>query len=116
MQDIAKNISGIPERLRDIVAKSGLSQAKFAEFIDEPKHRLTDVLRGQIRLPSDMLQKILTRTDADAVWLMTGQSVDVGELTPAEKITISNLRGCSEAERDVFRRAIAALAATRTGT
>ena len=116
MQDISKNISGIPARLREVIAKAGLTQAKFAALIDEDLGRLKDVLRGQMRTPADMLQKILARTDVDAVWLVTGQTVDLGELSPAEKVLLSNFRGLAETERDVLRRTVALLANARSNS
>lgn len=114
MQDLSENISGIPDRLREVIAKSKLSRAKFAQLIDEPTHRLTDVLRGQIRPPSEMVQKILERCDVDGMWFVTGQSVELGEISYTNKVMLSNFELLSPAEQDVFRRSISLLASAKT--
>lgn len=114
MQDLPQNISGVPDRLREVIAKSGLSQAKFAVLMDEDLQRLKNVLRGQMRPPVDLIQKILERCDIDGMWFVTGQQLEIGELSPAEKILMSNFRGLSEPEKDVMRRAIALLANERS--
>jgi transcriptional regulator with XRE-family HTH domain len=110
MQDFPKNIFGITDRLREVIAKTGLSQAKFAKLIDEDLFRLKNVLSGQVRPPADMIQKILARCDVDGLWFMTGSTLEVGELSYANKVMQANFDLLSPTEQDVFRRAIAALA------
>lgn len=114
MQQLPENISGIPDRLSSVIKKSGLSRAKFAALIEEPAHRLTDVLRGQIRPPAGMIQKILERCDVDGMWFVTGSNLEVGELSYANKVMMANFDLLSPVEQDVFRRSIAALAAARS--
>ena len=104
---------GIPARLREVIAKSGLSQAKFAALVEEPLHRLTDVLRGQIRPSSELVRKVIERCQVDAMWFLSGQSLDIGEMSPTEKILIENCRSLSAEERGVMTRVIAQLAAAR---
>lgn len=110
MQELLKNNSGVSERLREHIAKLGLSQTKFAMLLNEPKHRVTDVLRGQIRLPADMLTKILSRGDVDGTWLLTGQRTMPGEFNDTEKILISHFRELLPGEQSVMLRAIQGLA------
>lgn len=114
MQDLEQNISGIPIRLREVIAKSGLSQAKFAALIDEDLFRLKNVLSGQMRPPADLIQKILERCNVDGMWFVTGSKLEVGELSYANKVMVANLEQLSPTEQDVFRRSIAALAAARS--
>jgi len=113
MQDLEDPLSGIPTRLRQVIEKSGLSQAKFAKLLDEDLQRLKNVLRGQIRPPSDLVKKVIERCQVDAMWFLSGRELDIGELTPLEKILIENLRSLSEEERTVMTRSIAQLANER---
>ena len=110
MQAPFKNISGVPDRLREHIAKLGITQTKFAELLGEPKHRVTDVLRGQIRMPEDMLTKILNRGDIDGTWLLTGQQTMPNEFNDTEKILVAHFRQLSVVEQGVMLRAIAGLA------
>lgn len=112
MQDLTAEIAGIPERLREVIAKSGLSQAKFAALIEEPPHRLTDVLRGQIRPSSELVRKVIERCQVDVMWFLSGRELDIGALTPMEKILIENLRNLSADQRKVMTQCIAQLASS----
>lgn len=109
MQAPFKNISGVSDRLREHIAKLGITQTKFAELLDEPKHRVTDVLRGQIRMPEDMLTKILNRGDIDGTWLLTGQQTMPNEFNDTEKILVAHFRELNVIEQGVMLRAIAGL-------
>ena len=93
-----------------MIAKSGLSQAMFAALIEEPPHRLTDVLRGQIRPSSELVRKVIERCQVDVMWFLSGRELDIGELTPLEKILIENLRSLSAEQRKVMTQCIAQLA------
>jgi len=74
MEELEQKIFGIPDRLRELIAKSGLSQAKFAALIDVDIFQLKNVLSGQMRPPTDLVKKVLERCDVDAMWFVTGQS------------------------------------------
>ncbi len=113
MQDPNENISAIPQRLREVIEGSGLSQAKFALFIDEDLQRLKDVLRGQLRPPTGMIQKVIERCGVDAMWLLSGRTLDIGELSATEKILVENYRSLSVEEMGVMTRVIAQLAAAK---
>ncbi|MDP1655704.1 MAG: helix-turn-helix transcriptional regulator [Hylemonella sp.] len=113
MQAPTENLSGIPDRLREVIAKTGLSQAKFAALIDVELQKLKDVLRGHIRPPADLVQKVIERCQVDAMWFLSGRELDIGALTPLEKILIENLRSLSDEERTVMTRSIAQLANER---
>jgi len=47
------------------------------------------------------------------MWFLSGQSLDIGEMSPTEKILIENCRSLSAEERGVMTRVIAQLAAAR---
>ena len=111
MQPPHENISGLPDRLRKVIAESGLTQPKFAALIGEDLFRIRNVLSGQMKPPADLVQKVLERCEVDAVWLMTGRSLDIGETSPAEKILVENYRALPAAEQGVMQRIIAGLAA-----
>lgn len=110
MQTIPKNISDAPERLREVIAKTGLSQAKFAQLIGEDLQRLKDVLRGQMKAPLDMFDRVVKHCGVDATWLVTGYQIETGELTLKEKILLSWYRELVISEQDVMLRAIEGLA------
>lgn len=110
MQQIEAQLSGVPDRLRDVIARSGLSQAKFAEFIGEDLQRLKDVLRGQTRPPAELVAKVIDKCSVDAMWFLSGRELDVGELSPTEKILIENYRALGATEREVLTRCIAMFA------
>ena len=110
MQVISKNISGTPDRLREVISKSGLSQAKFAQLIGEDLQRLKDVLRGQMKAPLDMLDRVVQHCGADATWLVTGYQIQTGELNLNEKILLSWYRELNVIEAGVMLRAIEGLA------
>jgi hypothetical protein len=114
MQELKQNISGFPVRLREVIAKSRLSQPKFAALIEVDLFRLKNVLSGQMRPPTDLVLKVLERCDVDGLWLMTGSKLEVGELSYANKVMVANFELLSSTEQDVFRRSIAALAEART--
>jgi transcriptional regulator with XRE-family HTH domain len=110
MQPPKLNISGMPDRLREVIAKTGLSQPKFAESTGIDLGRLKDVLRGQMKPPMDLIQKVVEHCDVDAMWLVSGQRLDLGEMSDTEKVMIANLRLLSASEKAVMIRAVAALA------
>lgn len=110
MQDISKNISDVPSRLRAEIAKTGLSQAKFAEAIGEDLFRLKNVLSGTMEMPTYMLEKVVKHCGADATWLVTGYQIETGELSLKEKILLSWYRELVINEQDVMLRAIEGLA------
>ena len=113
MQDIERGIAGIPDRLREVIAKTGLSQPKFAALIEEDLERLKNVLNGKMRAPADLVGKVIDRCEVDAMWFLSGRELDIGALTPIEKILIENLRCLSAEERSVMTRCIAQLASER---
>lgn len=109
MQAPSKN-SDTPYRLREVIAKTGLSQAKFAELISEDLFRLKNVLSGTMRMPTDMLGKVVERCGVDATWLLTGWRLEIGELSDTEKIMLGNFRLLNVTEQGVMVRAIVGLA------
>jgi transcriptional regulator with XRE-family HTH domain len=109
--NIEKNLEGFPARLRHIVGESGLTQAQFAESAGIALHLLKDVLRGQIRPSAELVQKVITKHSVDAVWLVTGQKHQVGELAPQESVLISNYRLLAATEQATIAKMVAALAA-----
>lgn len=110
MQDISKNISGAAVRLREVIAKTGLSQAKFASLIDEDVQRLKDVLRGHMKMSGEMIEKIVKHAGVNATWLITGYQLAIGELSETEQIMVANFRLLHEVEQGVMVRAIVGLA------
>ncbi|MCL1960329.1 MAG: helix-turn-helix transcriptional regulator [Desulfovibrionaceae bacterium] len=110
MQDLPQGIAGIPDRLREVIGQSGLSQTKFADAIGVPPQQLKDVLRGQIKPPSHLVTAVASTFDVDVMWLLSGRSLDVGELAPLEKILIENYRSLSETDKNAARRLVAAMA------
>ncbi|MCE2691654.1 MAG: helix-turn-helix domain-containing protein [Betaproteobacteria bacterium] len=101
--------AGVPQRLRAVIADSGMSQAKFAAHVGIDLDRLKGVLRGKTRRPPlDLLQKVIKRCNVDSTWLFTGMKLDVGETTPLEKALIADFRLLKPAEQYAIRRAAAA--------
>ncbi|MFN9279394.1 MAG: helix-turn-helix domain-containing protein [Betaproteobacteria bacterium] len=100
--------AGVPQRLRAVIAESGMSQAKFAAHVGIDLDRLKNVLRGQTRPPFDLLQSVIERCNVDSTWLFTGMKLDVGETTPLEKALIAGFRLLKPAEQYVITRAVAA--------
>ncbi|MFN9279396.1 MAG: helix-turn-helix domain-containing protein [Betaproteobacteria bacterium] len=107
--------AGVPQRLRAVIAESGMSQAKFAAHVGIDLYRLKDVLRGQTRPPLDLLQNVIERCNVDSTWLFTGMKLDVGETSTIEKVLIANFRLLKPVEQDVLARAVAALAVQASG-
>lgn len=60
--------------IRKILSEKDLTIAEFAESIGEKVSRINDVLNGKQRPPFDMVEKILTKFDVDANWLITGRN------------------------------------------
>ena len=108
--------AGVPQRLRAVIAESGMSQAKFAAHVGIDLDRLKGVLRGKTRRPPlDLLQKVIKRCNVDSTWLFTGMKLDVGETSTIEKVLIANFRLLKPVEQDVLARAVAALAVQACG-
>lgn len=59
--------------IRELLAKEELTIAEFADLIDEKVSRVNDVLSGKQRPPFDMVEKILSKFDVDANWLISGK-------------------------------------------
>jgi transcriptional regulator with XRE-family HTH domain len=107
--------AGVPQRLRAVIAESGMSQAKFAAHVGIDLDRLKNVLRGQTRPPFDLLQSVIERCNVDSTWLFTGMKLDLGETSTIEKVLIANFRLLKPVEQDVLARAVAALAVQACG-
>ena len=59
--------------IRELLAKEDLTIVEFADLIDEKVSRVNDVLSGKQRPPFDMVEKILSKFDVDANWLISGK-------------------------------------------
>jgi DNA-binding XRE family transcriptional regulator len=78
------------ERLKQVRKQNyGISQAKLAEIIGVPNHRIKDIESGKVKISIDIAQMIEEKFNFDFKWLLTGQGsqkkVDNQKLEIAEK-------------------------------
>lgn len=110
---------GIPERIREVAERHGMSLEDFAEIIDVKPQRLKDVLRGKQRITEDILVGMIQRLAVDVNWLLTGLETHGDSLSPEESRLIDVYRACDYEGREAFRAIGAALSArmpTSTGS
>ncbi|SMC28480.1 Helix-turn-helix, partial [Desulfacinum hydrothermale DSM 13146] len=63
----------IHDRIRDVIAASGLTLKDFAAKIGLPKRTLTNYRDGISRPPSDVLERICRTFNVRPEWLLTGE-------------------------------------------
>jgi hypothetical protein len=99
-------------RIKNLMGE--MTVAAFATFIGEERpQRLKDVLRGQQKIPEDMLVRIVERTGCDANWLLLG----IGEGKPLrlpedERILLDNYRHAPQAVQMGIKTTLGAFAAS----
>ena len=102
--------TNFPERLRELIEDLGLTQTAFAKQIDIELQKLKDVLRGKVRPPIGLIQRVVEVTGVEADWLLLGRAGDPGELNPAERSLLDDYRSLPSTDRAFVNRLVELLA------
>lgn len=98
-----------PARLRVVIGD--LTIAAFAKSINEPDHRVENILREAQRPPADFLIKLHEQFGVDLHWLLTGKG-DGGTpaITAREQRLLANYRGATDEGRKAIEQTSQAVA------
>jgi transcriptional regulator with XRE-family HTH domain len=85
-------------RLRSVIGD--LTIDEFAKSLDEPDHRVKNILRGAQRPPSDFLIKLHQDYGVDLHWLLMGEEGEgAANITAREQRLLANYRGATDEGR-----------------
>lgn len=83
------------QRLRAVIGDSSIED--FAHLLEEPVHRIKDVLRGKQKPPADFLVKLQIQLGVDLNWLLAGgPEPAVKALTVREAALLRDYRAAAE--------------------
>jgi hypothetical protein len=100
-----------PERLRTVIGD--LTIDAFAKSINEPDHRVQNILREVQKPPSDFLIKLHEQCGVDLHWLLTGKGGGAApKITVREQRLLANYRAATDEGRKAIEQTSQAVAKT----
>lgn len=98
-----------PARLRTVIGD--LTIAAFAKSINEPDHRVENILREVQKPPADFLIKLHEQFGVDLHWLLIGNENGAApSITAREQRLIANYRGATDEGRKAIEQTSQAVA------
>jgi Bacteriophage CI repressor helix-turn-helix domain len=98
-----------PARLRTVIGD--LTIAAFATSINEPDHRVENILREVQKPPADFLIKLHEQYGVDLHWLLTGKgNGGAPTITVREQRLLANYRGATDEGRKAIEQTSQAVA------
>lgn len=96
-------------RLRTVIGE--LTIDAFAKSLDEPDHRVKNILRGAQRPPSDFLIKLHQDYGVDLHWLLLGEEGgDAPKISMRERRLLANYRAATDEGRKAIEHTSQAVA------
>lgn len=99
MSLMAKEKSGIGDRLREIRLKKNLNQEAFAQLVDSSKSSISGYELEDVPVPADILKNIAEKCGVSADWLLFGIEPDVPK-DEKEKYLLKKYREAEKYHQD----------------